>query len=198
MLAFVLAGLVISSAPISPAYRQPYARSPHAGSLLDAVKALRPAIIGVAAVGGAFTEDGARDGAQNERPIVFALSNQTSKSEYAATQAYRWSDERAFLPAARGRPGDAGWPKLRAATGQQFVHLSQRWAWRHRFGASRVTDEVFAAAAHSPTRLPADLRRGISIRHSTFVMSRLIAAATAAIAYRRAGAGHSPPTCSDS
>ena len=52
-------GLVVKQRTDLAAHKQPYAHE-HApvGSLLDAVKALRPtAIIGVAAVGGAFTEE---------------------------------------------------------------------------------------------------------------------------------------------
>ena len=100
-------GLVVTQRADLAAHKQPYAHD-HApvGTLLDAVKALRPtAIIGVAAVGGAFTEDVVRTmAAQNERPIVFALSNPTSKAECTATQAYRWSDGRALF--ACGSPFD--------------------------------------------------------------------------------------------
>src|ERR1700687_469037 len=93
-------GLVVKQRTDLAAHKQAYAHD-HApiGALLDAVKTLRPtAIIGVAAVGGAFTEDVVRTmAALNKQPIVFALSNPTSKSECTATQAYRWSDGRALF-----------------------------------------------------------------------------------------------------
>lgn len=50
-------------------------------------------VLGAAAVAGAFTEKLLKDmAAFNERPIVFALSNPTSKAECTAEQCYRLTE----------------------------------------------------------------------------------------------------------
>lgn len=121
------------------------------GDLPGAVKALRPtALIGVAAVGGTFTAEVVREMARiNERPIVFALSNPTSKSECTAEEAYRHAGGRALF--ACGSPFDPV-----TLDGKTFVPRQGNNSYIFPgvgLGASasrtrRVTDEMFMAAAH--------------------------------------------------
>ncbi|XP_017675212.1 PREDICTED: NADP-dependent malic enzyme, mitochondrial isoform X3 [Lepidothrix coronata] len=89
---------------------------PSMDSLEEVVQKVKPtAIIGVAAVAGAFTEKLLKDmAAFNERPIVFALSNPTSKAECTAEQCYRLTEGRGIF--ASGSP----FPKVTLPNGKTF------------------------------------------------------------------------------
>lgn len=66
----------------------------NATDFAQAIRQLKPTcIIGVSAQGGAFTEDVVKAMCEvNARPMIFALSNPTSKAECTAKQAYTWSE----------------------------------------------------------------------------------------------------------
>ncbi len=73
-------------------------------TLAETVENVRPTIlIGTSGTPGTFTQELVQLMARiNERPVVFPLSNPTSKSECTAEEAIRWSDGRAIV--ATGSP----------------------------------------------------------------------------------------------
>jgi len=165
-----------------------------------AIKILKPtAIIGVAAVGGAFTPDVLRTMAVlNQRPIVFALSNPTSKSECSAEDAYRYTEGRALF--ACGSPYDP--VKL---NGRTFVPRQGNNSYIFPgvgLGAiacsSRlVTDEMFMSAAHALADCvkPDDLDQGSLYPALPRIreVSARIATAVANVAYQNGLAVGPPP-----
>jgi malate dehydrogenase (oxaloacetate-decarboxylating)(NADP+) len=162
------------------------------GDFLTAIQTLKPtAIIGVAAVGGAFTPEVLRAmTAINERPIVFALSNPTSKAECSAEEAYRHTGGRALF--ACGSPYDP--VKL---DGKTFVPRQGNNSYIFpgvglgaiASGSRLVTDEMFMAAAHTLAYLvnKDDIEQGSLYPALPRIreVSAHIAVAVAEVAYKR-------------
>ena len=186
-------GLVVKSRTGLPLQKLPYAHD-HApvGDFLSAVKILRPTgIIGVSAAGGAFTPEVLRAMADcNARPIVFALSNPTSKAECTAEQAYSGTDGRAlFAGGSPFAPVSVGGKMLVPRQGNNSYIFPGIGLGAIACGATRIVDEMFLAAAHTLAAqvTPADLEQGSlypSLTH-TREASAKIAAAVAEVAYQR-------------
>jgi malate dehydrogenase (oxaloacetate-decarboxylating)(NADP+) len=144
-------GLVAAGRTDLSAHKQPYAfNGPPQPGLVAMIEAWRPtALIGAVGVGGAFDEPVLRTlAAVNERPIVFALSNPTSKSECTAEQAYGWTDGRAVF-ASGSLFAPVPWKDRTLAPGQAnnaFIFPGVGFG-AIVSGARRVTNEMFHAAA---------------------------------------------------
>ncbi|EJK44344.1 hypothetical protein THAOC_37124 [Thalassiosira oceanica] len=84
-----------------------FAREEDGGlSLSEIVNKYKPTmLLGMTAVGGLFSEQLVKDMAKHcERPIIFPLSNPTSKAECSADQAFEWTDGKCIF--ASGSPFD--------------------------------------------------------------------------------------------
>ena len=195
-------GLVIKGRGTLAEQKLPYAH-PHTpiGEFAAAIRALKPtAIIGVAAVGGTFTPDVLKAMAQlNQRPIVFALSNPTSKSECSAEEAYGYTEGRALF--ACGSPYSP--VKLNGRTlvprqGNNSYIFPGVGLGAIASGAQRITDEMFMSAALILARsvTPDDLAQGSLYPELPRIreVSADIATGVAQVAYERGlASGERPP-----
>ncbi len=101
-------GLVVKDGPRAlQAHKVPYARDEaHIPDLMGVIRAIKPTIlVGVSGQGQAFTQEVVKEMHKHvKQPIIFALSNPTSKSECTAEQAYRWTKGQVIF--ASGSPFD--------------------------------------------------------------------------------------------
>jgi malate dehydrogenase (oxaloacetate-decarboxylating)(NADP+) len=194
-------GLVVKGRTDLAEHKLPYAHE-HApiGDFLSAIKTLKPtAIIGVAAVGGTFTQEVLEEMARiNARPIVFALSNPTSKAECSAEEAYRWTKGRALF--ACGSPFDPV-----KYEGKTFVPRQGNNSYIFpgvglgaiASRARRITDEMFMGSARTLAQLvtAADLEQGSLYPALPRIreVSEHIAVAVAETAYKNGLAGKPRP-----
>jgi malate dehydrogenase (oxaloacetate-decarboxylating)(NADP+) len=194
-------GLVVKSREGLAAQKLPYAHEQAPiGDFLTAINTLKPtAIIGVAAVGGTFTTEVLHAMADiNEQPIVFALSNPTSKAECTAEQAYQGTNGRAlFACGSPFAPVHCCGKLLVPRQGNNAYIFPGVGLGAIACGATRITDEMFLAAAQTLANyvMPADLAQGSLLPPLTNIreVSAHIAVAVAEVAFQRGLASRSRP-----
>jgi malate dehydrogenase (oxaloacetate-decarboxylating)(NADP+) len=148
-------GTVVTSRQDLAEHKRRFAQErPPLPDLLTTVETFTPTVlVGACGQSGVSTEPVMRAMARlNDRPIVFALSNPTSKAECTAEQAYRWTDGRAIF--ASGSPFDP-------VALNEALHIPGQGNNSFVFpglglglmisGARRVTDDMFLAASRALT-----------------------------------------------
>lgn len=128
-------------------------------TLLDVMKNIHPTVlVGVSAQTGAFSEEIVREMARHvERPVIFPLSNPTSRSEADPVDLIRWTDNKAVI--GTGSPFPAA---LRDGVSMRIDQTNNAYIFPGlglglvAVQATKVTDKMFmvaakALAACSPT-----------------------------------------------
>ena len=186
-------GLVVKGRTDLVEHKRPYAHD-HAPvtDFLAAVESLKPTVlIGVSGMPRTFTKQVVEAMARlNRRPILFALSNPTSKSECTAEEAYTWSEGRAiFASGSPFPPVRIGERTIVPGQGNNAYIFPGVGLGVTACGAKHVTDEMLAAAAETLAQevSQADLEAGCvypplgKIRET----SCKIATSVAEVAYRQ-------------
>jgi malate dehydrogenase (oxaloacetate-decarboxylating)(NADP+) len=160
--------------------------------LTDIVAALKPtALIGLSGHQGLFTSPSLKAMAQhNERPIIFALSNPTSKAECTAAEAYTATEGRAiFASGSPFAPVTLQGKTLVPAQGNNVYIFPGVGLGVIAAGARHVVDEMFFTAAQTLARQVSadDLAQGRVFPPLDRIreVSAAIAARVAEVAYQR-------------
>ncbi len=145
-------GLVLKGRDDLMAHNLPYAHDHAPHDFISAIDDIKPDIlIGATGAPGTFTQEVVEHmAALNDRPVIFALSNPTSRAECTAEQAYEWSKGRVvfasgspFAPVAYGndmhRPAQGNNAYIFPGVGLGVTVAEAR----------RVSEEMFLVAAEA-------------------------------------------------
>jgi len=146
-------GLLVESRTDLRPHQRPFAqRHEPLPDLLSVVRAVRPAaIVGASGQPQLFTRAIVATMAEiNERPVVFALSNPTSKAECTAAEAYEWSGGRALFASGSPFPEYAGYGRTLVASQANNAYIFPGVGLGAIVcGARRITVDMFMAAART-------------------------------------------------
>jgi malate dehydrogenase (oxaloacetate-decarboxylating)(NADP+) len=194
-------GLVVKSRTDLAEHKLPYAHEAEpATDILEVVERVKPgALIGVSGQPGTFTQQVLETMARlHERPIVFSLSNPTSKSECTAEQAYRWTEGRAiFASGSPFPPVEMGGRKFVPGQGNNAYVFPGVGLGLIVSEAAECTDEMFFVAAQTLAGMVNvdDLKQGRIYPSLARIreVSAHIAEAVASVAFERGIARVEPP-----
>lgn len=153
--------------------------------LLDVIENARPTtMIGVSGQPGAFTEAAVRAMARHvERPVIFPLSNPTSRAEASPHNILAWTDGRALVGTGSPFP-----PVTRDGLTFKVDQTNNSYVFPGvglgvlAVGARRVTDRMFEAAARTLAEASPVRRGELSLLppvHELRLVARLVAKAVA-------------------
>jgi malate dehydrogenase (oxaloacetate-decarboxylating)(NADP+) len=183
-------GLVVRSRTDLEAHKLPFAHEHEPlTDLLEVIEAIEPTtLVGATGHPGTFGRPALEAMARiNERPIVFALSNPTSKSECTADQAYEWTDGRVVF--ATGSPFDPveyGGKTFSPGQGNNVYIFPGIGLGVMVSKASRVTQEMFLDAARAAASMVTQERLDEGSIYPRLADIRKVSAAIAVAVCRRA------------
>ncbi len=149
-------GLVVKGRTDLMAHNRPYAHDHPPLGFLDAISELRPhVLIGATGAPGTFTQAVVeRMSEVNARPVIFALSNPTSRAECTPEQAYAWSGGRAiFASGSPFGPVTYGGKVLRPGQGNNAYVFPGIGLGAIACRARTLPDELFLVAARTLANL---------------------------------------------
>jgi malate dehydrogenase (oxaloacetate-decarboxylating)(NADP+) len=184
-------GLITQSRDGLTDHKRRFAQPQPPMPFMDALDAQRPhVLIGATGAPGTFHQAVIEKmAALNQRPVIFALSNPTSRAECTAEQAYTWSGGRAvFTSGSPFAPVTVGGQEFRPGQGNNAYIFPGIGLGALVSGARHITDAMFLLAARTLAQhvQQADLNHGALYPRLPAIraISRAIGTAIAEEAYR--------------
>jgi len=145
-------GLVVTGRNDLAEHKIPYAHDVEHLNFMDAIDKVRPhVLIGATATGSSFPKEAIEKmSAINDRPVIFALSNPTSKAECTAQQAYEWSNGKAvFASVSPFAPVELNGQCFKSGQGNNAYIFPGVGLGATVANAKIIKDEIFMTAAKS-------------------------------------------------